>query len=63
MPGIEIKTYSKKQLAALYNVSPKVLRNWLRPHLNKIGKYTGKTYTPKQIKIIIELIDEPMSVE
>lgn len=56
--ALEIKGYSKKELAKLYAVSRLTLKSWLKPFEEKIGPYTGKCYTPNQIKIIIDSIGE-----
>jgi len=55
----KIKAYSKKELCALYNISYRVLKVWLTPFKNKIGKYKGLKYTPAQVKIIFEVLGEP----
>lgn len=55
---IEIKAYTKSELAALYKVSLKVFRSWITPHKRKIGEYLGKTYTPAQVKIITDCLGE-----
>jgi hypothetical protein len=54
-----IKSYSKKELAGLYNVSTKTLNKWLQPINVKIGKYSGRSFCLKQVKIIFEHLGEP----
>ena len=54
-----IKPYSKNELAQLYGVSLHTLIKWLHPFAEQIGQYVGRCYTPKQIKIIFNLIGEP----
>lgn len=54
-----IKSYSKKELAALYKVSTKVFNKWLEPFKNELGDYKSRAFTPKQVKIIVENLDAP----
>lgn len=54
-----IKPQTKQELAASYGVSTRTLTNWLKPHLSSIGKRIGHTYTPKQVKIIYEILGNP----
>ena len=56
---ILIKAMNKKELAALYSVSLTALNRWLEPFKEKIGKERGRTYTPKQVRIIFECLGEP----
>ncbi len=58
-PEFTIQPYSKEQLAQLYGCSLRILRSWLKPIHAQIGIYNGKTYTPKQVLIIINHIGEP----
>jgi len=55
----EIKPCTTKELAAKYNITPKVLRLWLLPHNNAIGKKVGRYYNILQIKTIYHLLGEP----
>lgn len=54
-----IKPYSKKELCVLYNVSYATLSAWLKPVKDTVGKYTGKCYTIRQVRIIFEFLGEP----
>ena len=55
----EIKAYSKSQLFAHYGVTAQTFRKWLRPILTEIGTYTGKMYTPAQVKKIVDHLGPP----
>ncbi|MGE4346130.1 MAG: hypothetical protein AB7D46_01825 [Flavobacteriaceae bacterium] len=55
----KIIAQSKNQLAAAYNVTLKTFTSWIAPFNDIIGEYRGKAYTPKQVKIIYELIGLP----
>ena len=61
--NIQVKAYSKHELVELYKVSWKIIKVWLEPHENEIGKRIGHFYTPKQTKIILERLGIPELVE
>lgn len=54
-----LKPYSISELAILYHVKPRTIKNWLMPFSKKIGKKTGRLYTVKQVSIIFDKIGEP----
>ncbi len=56
---IVIKPCNHTRLAAAYGISPKVLRNRLRPHQQQIGKRIGYKYSLEQLFIIFELLGLP----
>ena len=53
---------TKQELAAAYGVTLRTISTWLEPHLTAIGPKMGRTYTPKQIKIIYDLFGPPSLV-
>jgi hypothetical protein len=55
---IIIQPCSPKKLAALYGVSTKVLRTWLRPYPS-LHEKRNRVYNLKQLFEIIELIGLP----
>jgi len=55
----KIRAMSKTELANAYQVSLKTFASWLRPFRQKIGRYLGRAYTPKQVRIIFESLGEP----
>jgi hypothetical protein len=55
----QVKPCTTKELAAKYEVTPKVLRGWLRPHKKHIGKKIGHYYTILQIRIIFDRLGDP----
>lgn len=55
----KIQAMSKTEVANAYNVSLKTLASWIKPHKDKIGRYLGRAFTPKQIRIIFNLLGEP----
>ncbi len=50
---------TKKELAALYGISPKVFAHWLKKHIQEIGQPTGYYFNPGQVKKIFERFDTP----
>ena len=58
-PKIQMKAYSFKEVAVMYEVSIKTLHTWLTPFKNEIGKKEGRYYTPKQIKVIFDKLGLP----
>lgn len=55
----EIKPYSKKELAALYNIGTRSMDTWLKPFEKKIGKRNGWDYNVKQIRYIFNKLVLP----
>jgi hypothetical protein len=58
-PKIQLKAYSMKEVAGLYEISERTLKRWLFPFKNEIGQRIGYFYTPKQVKIIFEKLGIP----
>jgi len=56
---IKIIPQSKIQLAKDYKVSLKVFNLWIEPIKDELGEYRGKTFTPKQMRIIYDLLGHP----
>ena len=56
---IVIRSYSHKELAALYDVSWKTLQKWLKKYEEVIGQKHGHYYTTKQVIIIFEQLGFP----
>ena len=56
---IKVKAYSKKEMVALYRVSPPTFRLWIKdiPNLNVTKKQ--RILTPKQVAIIFENLGLP----
>ena len=58
-PQIEIKGYSIKELATLYQISGKTMKKWIMEFAPDVGKRVGRYYTPKQVKVIFKEIGIP----
>jgi hypothetical protein len=56
---IQVKPYSLRELAEMYEVTPKVLQKWLIPAEKEIGPRMGRFYTPRQVKTIFQKIGMP----
>ena len=57
------KPYTITELAAMYGVSTKTLRNWMEPHLSVIGQRKGRYYTTLQIRRIYDCLGAPEGAE
>ena len=63
MKSWRIQPCTYKTLAAIYNVTVRVLRTHLKPFEEKIGVKNGHNFTVKQIITIIENYSLPLDVE
>jgi hypothetical protein len=57
-----IKPYNKKKLAELLGISAHVLKRWLDPLREEIGKCNG-LYTSKQVEFIVKKLGLPKEYE
>ena len=55
----EIKPYSKKELANLYEVSPRCFTTMLAPFKEFIGKKSGRYFNVKQVENIFHSLGLP----
>jgi hypothetical protein len=60
---IDIKPYSITELANIYGVQNRTMKNWLAPHSSTIGEKIGRLYTTLQVTIIFEKLGLPGVVE
>lgn len=56
---IEIKPYSKQELADMYKISTRSMTAWLKPFEKVIGKRYGRYYNLKQVRHIFENLGLP----
>jgi len=56
---LDVKAYSKQELADLYKVGVRSMTTWLEPFKNDIGERHGRYYSPKQVRIIFEKLGLP----
>jgi hypothetical protein len=57
--GTELRPHNLKELAALYCISPKTFRRWMRPFEHEIGKRVGYYYSIPQVRKIFSLLGLP----
>ncbi len=55
----QIKAYTLSELAALYCISTKAVKTWLKPHAAEIGEKKGRYFTTLQVRTIFEILGEP----
>ena len=55
---IAVKTYNLKELSALYRVSRKTMRRWLKRLGFKFPR-ERQLFTPKEVRYIFEKLGEP----
>lgn len=56
---IYLRPYTVKQLAAIYGVSKKTFRKWVKPFSEEIGYRNGHFYSVLQLKVIISKLGAP----
>jgi uncharacterized protein YjcR len=56
---IQLKAYNLSELADIYGVSVKVLKNWLKPFEIDLGEKIGNYYNIAQVKIIFLKLGVP----
>ena len=56
--SFQMQAYNKKELAALYKVSLRTFKRWLR-NVPELGHYVGRCFTPAQVQKIIDHLGTP----
>lgn len=56
---VEIKPYSKLELANLYKIGVRSMTTWLHPFEKDIGKRCGRYYNLKQVRYIFDKLGVP----
>jgi hypothetical protein len=59
---LEIKPYTKKELAAIYGMSPRSFSTWMKPFDVIVGAKVGKYYNIHQVKMIIDKLGLPCTM-
>ena len=57
-----IKPYTKKELAFLYELSPRAFFTLLSPHAIAVGSKIGRYYSIKQVELIFFSLGTPSSL-
>ena len=60
---IEIRPYSLTELAQIYGVTNRTMKNLIIRHDEAVGEKIGRLYTTLQIKIIFEKLGLPGKAE
>ena len=58
----KLKVYSKRELAAMNEASPKTFSRWIKPHESLIGDKNGRFYTVTQVKTIFKILGMPANI-
>lgn len=59
---LEVKPYTKKELAAIYGISPRSFSTWIKPFNIIIGVKVGKYYNIHQVRLVFEKLGLPGTV-
>lgn len=57
-----LKPYMKKELAKLYNMSPRAFNSFIKDFEDEIGVKKGRYYTIKQVEVLIKCVGMPRTV-
>ena len=60
---IDVKPYSLTELARIYGVTNRTMKNWIVKHDESVGEKVGRLYTTLQVKIIFEKLGLPGKIE
>jgi hypothetical protein len=60
---VDIRPYTHKQLAAMYNTTGRTFKTWLEKFKDELGERTGHYYSIKQVKIIFSKLDVPCKIK
>ncbi len=60
---VEIRPYNLTELAAVYGVTVRTMKNWITLHRQTVGEKTGRLYTALQVKTIFEKLGLPGKAE
>jgi hypothetical protein len=55
----EIRPYSTRELAGIYNVCDKTMKKWITPFTTEIGEKNGRYYSVAQVKVIFDKLGVP----
>ena len=56
---LEIKAYTTKELAAIYDIGDKTFYKWIAPFKEEIGIKRGRFYNINQVRTIIDKLGIP----
>lgn len=58
----KLRFYTKKELADMYETTPKTFSRWLKPHEHLIGAKIGRSYSIAQVKVIFQALGMPADI-
>jgi len=58
----KLRFYTKRELAEMYEISPKTFTRWLIPYEDLIGEKNGRYYSVAQVKIIFNCLGMPANI-
>lgn len=59
---LDIKPYTKKELAEIYGISPRSFCTWFKKIEPQIGKKVGKYFSVNQVRLIIDKLGLPGTI-
>lgn len=59
---LELKPYSKKELAEIYSISIRCLNNWVNKFKPEVGDICGRFYNVNQVRVIFEKLGLPGTI-
>lgn len=62
MNNTGIRPYSKRELAALYEVTPRAFYTMFKKHSDKVGEKEGRYYNINQVILIFRYLGMPPSL-
>jgi hypothetical protein len=54
-----VKCYTKKELAVLYEISPRAFHTMFKKHETEVGKKDGRYYSISQVALIFARLGKP----
>ncbi len=61
--GIMVQPYMIGELASLYKISPKTLKNWMVKVEPELGERCGRYYSARQVEIIFKTFGIPYKIQ
>ncbi len=59
---LDVKPYTTKEMAAIYQVSPKTFNRWVNRIRTDVGEKNGRFFTINQVKTILDKIGLPGTI-
>jgi hypothetical protein len=59
---LEIRPYTMKELAVIYQITPRSFATWIKKFEGQVGKKQGRYFSVHQVKVIIEKLGIPGTI-